>query len=93
MATSPPEIALIVGAGPGLSASLARLFFPLRHARRVAARSTAKLAALSTQTGAQTFACDAVEPDQVARLFGEVEDRIGAPDVVVYNPSGRCAAH
>ena len=89
MATSRPEIALIVGAGPGLSASLARLFSREGMRVAVAARSTAKLAALSTQTGAQTFACDAVEPDQVARLFGEVEDRIGAPDVVVYNPSGR----
>ena len=89
MATSRHEIALIVGAGPGLSASLARLFSREGMRVAVAARSTAKLAALSTQTGAQTFACDAVEPDQVARLFGEVEDRIGAPDVVVYNPSGR----
>ncbi|HWS69871.1 MAG TPA: SDR family NAD(P)-dependent oxidoreductase, partial [Steroidobacteraceae bacterium] len=89
MATSRHEIALIVGAGPGLSASLARLFSREGMRVVVAARNTAKLAALSTQTGAQTFACDAVEPDQVARLFGEVEERIGAPDVVVYNASGR----
>src|SRR6202040_1351759 len=41
------------------------------------------------ETGAQTFACDAVDPDQVARLFNEVEGRIGVPDVVVYNASGR----
>jgi NAD(P)-dependent dehydrogenase (short-subunit alcohol dehydrogenase family) len=89
MATSRHEIALIVGAGPGLSASLARLFSREGMRVVVAARNTAKLAALSTQTGAQTFACDAVDPDQVARLFGEVEERIGAPEVVVYNASGR----
>jgi NAD(P)-dependent dehydrogenase (short-subunit alcohol dehydrogenase family) len=55
----------------------------------VAARNTGKLATLSAETGAQTFTCDAVDPDQVARLFDEVEGRIGAPDVVVYNASGR----
>jgi NAD(P)-dependent dehydrogenase (short-subunit alcohol dehydrogenase family) len=89
MATPQHEIALIVGAGPGLSASLARLFSRAGMRVVVAARNTEKLAALSAETGAQTFACDAVDPDQVARLFEAVEGRIGAPDVVVYNASGR----
>jgi NAD(P)-dependent dehydrogenase (short-subunit alcohol dehydrogenase family) len=89
MATLQHEIALIVGAGPGLSASLARLFSRAGMRVVVAARNTEKLAALSAETGAQTFACDAVDPDQVARLFEAVEGRIGAPDVVVYNASGR----
>src|SRR6266446_6644438 len=89
METPRHEIALIVGAGPGLSASLARLFSREGMRVVVAARNTGKLATLSAETGAQTFACDAVEPDQVARLFDEVEGRIGAPDVVVYNASGR----
>jgi NAD(P)-dependent dehydrogenase (short-subunit alcohol dehydrogenase family) len=89
METPRHEIALIVGAGPGLSASLVRLFS--RQGMRVvlAARNTEKLATLSEETGAQTFACDAIDPEQVARLFAEVEGRIGAPDVVVYNASGR----
>src|SRR5206468_9563294 len=89
MATPRHEIALIVGAGPGLSASLARLFAREGMRVAVAARHTGKLATLSAQTGAQTFACDVVDPDQVARLFEEVEGRIGAPDVVVYNASAR----
>jgi NAD(P)-dependent dehydrogenase (short-subunit alcohol dehydrogenase family) len=89
MATPQHEIALIVGAGPGLSASVARLFSREGMRVVVAARNTEKLAALSAETGAQTLACDAVDPDQVARLFDEVEGRIGAPDVVVYNASGR----
>lgn len=89
MTTLRNQIALIAGAGSGLSACLARLFS--REGMRVAAaaRNTGKLAALSAETGAQTFACDVVDPDQVARLFEEVEGRIGAPDVVVYNASGR----
>src|ERR1700758_610280 len=83
------ETALIVGAGSGLSASLARLF--CREGLRVAlaARNTEKLAPLCAETGARAFACNAVEPEQVTRLFSEVEAAIGAPDVVVYNASAR----
>lgn len=89
MTTPRHDIALIVGAGSGLSASLARLFS--REGLRVAlaARNTEKLAPLSAETGAQSFACDAIDPEQVSRLFEEVERRLGVPDVVVYNASGR----
>ena len=83
------KIALIVGAGAGLSASLARLF--AREGIRVAlaARQIEKLGALCTETGARAFACNASEPDDVERLFGLVGREIGVPDVVVYNASGR----
>src|ERR1700738_3504433 len=83
------EIALIVGAGQGLSASLARLF--AREGIRVAlaARGIEKLGALCSETGARAFACDATDPDDVERLFGMVEREIGVPDLVVYNASGR----
>ena len=80
---------LIVGAGSGLSASLARLF--AREGLRVAlaARQTDKLSGLCRETGARAFACDAINPDDVKRLFDDVEAQIGAPDVVVYNASAR----
>jgi len=83
------ETALIVGAGEGLSASLARLF--AREGMRIAlaARQTQKLAALCSEVGARAFACDASDPDQVTRLFADVERQIAAPDVVVYNASTR----
>jgi len=89
MTTPRHQIALIVGAGSGLSASLVRLFS--REGMRVAvsARNIEKLAGLCQETGAEAFACDAVNPAQVARLFEQVEGRIGVPDVVVYNASGR----
>jgi NAD(P)-dependent dehydrogenase (short-subunit alcohol dehydrogenase family) len=89
MASPRYETALIVGAGSGLSASLARLF--VREGMRVAlaSRNADKLADLCKEMGAQAFACDAVEPVQVASLFEEVERRIGVPDVVVFNASGR----
>jgi len=83
------EIALIVGAGPGLSASLTRAFVSAGMRVALAARNTEKLTALCAETGAQSFACNVVEPSQVAHLFEEVESRIGFPDVVVYNASGR----
>ena len=88
--TSPRyETALIVGTGPGLSASLARLFVREGLRVAVAARNADKLAALSQETGASAFACNATDAGEVARLFDEVERKIGVPDVVVYNASGR----
>ena len=81
--------ALIVGTGPGLSASLARLFARNGLAVAVAARRADQLAALCAETGATPHACDAADPAAVAALFSAVEARHGAPDVVVYNASNR----
>lgn len=81
--------ALIVGTGPGLSASLARLFAKNGLKVAVAARQTDKLAGLAKETGASVHACNATDPKQVATLFEAVEAKQGAPDVVVYNASAR----
>jgi NAD(P)-dependent dehydrogenase (short-subunit alcohol dehydrogenase family) len=83
------KTALIVGAGEGLSASLARLF--AREGIRVAlaARGIEKLGALCSETGAKAFACNATEASDVERLFGLVEREVAVPDLVVYNASGR----
>src|SRR3954464_8836490 len=83
------KIALIVGAGEGLSASLARLFARENIRVALAARKIEKLGALCNETGARAFACDATNADEVERLFGLVERELGAPDLVVYNASGR----
>jgi NAD(P)-dependent dehydrogenase (short-subunit alcohol dehydrogenase family) len=71
-----------------LSASLARLFAREGMQVALAARDSGKLDALLKETGARAYACDAAKPEDVARLFTEL-DRAGAPDVVVYNASGR----
>lgn len=83
------ETALIVGAGRGLSASLARLF--TREGMRVAlaARTPEKMAPLVEETGAKAYLCDASDKADVVRLFEAVDDDLGAPDIVVYNPSYR----
>ncbi len=84
-----PKTALIVGTGPGLSASLARLF--TKHGVQVAlaSRDPDKLAALAHETAAATFACEATEPEEVAALFDVVVATQGVPDIVVYNASAR----
>ena len=83
------KIALIVGAGEGLSASLARKLARAGFRVGLAARDAGKLKALSAEIGGETFACDASKTDEVARLFADVGAGLGTPDVVVYNPSSR----
>jgi short-subunit dehydrogenase len=81
--------ALIVGAGSGLSASLARLLTKEGFTVALAARQIDKLSTLSQEIGWLSFAADASKPDHVNRLFHEVEEKLGVPTVVVYNPSWR----
>jgi NAD(P)-dependent dehydrogenase (short-subunit alcohol dehydrogenase family) len=81
--------ALIVGTGPGLSASLARLFAGNGLAVSLAARQTDKLAGLAAETGAEVHACNAAEPAAVAGLFASLDAARRTPDVVVYNASNR----
>jgi NAD(P)-dependent dehydrogenase (short-subunit alcohol dehydrogenase family) len=83
------KAALIVGAGPGLSASLARALAKDGIKVALAARSTGDLESLVKETGAKAFACDASERGQVDKLFAEVDAALGAPDIVIYNASYR----
>ncbi|GLH80399.1 SDR family oxidoreductase [Bradyrhizobium sp. SSBR45G] len=83
------KIALIVGAGEGLSASLTRLFAREKIRVALAARKVEKLGALCSETGARAYPCDATNPEEVERLFGLVTREIGEPDLVVYNASAR----
>ncbi|HXR93578.1 MAG TPA: SDR family NAD(P)-dependent oxidoreductase [Steroidobacteraceae bacterium] len=83
------QTALIVGAGSGLSASLARLLTREGLKVAVAARSIEKLEPLCSETGASAFTVEATNLTQVESLFADVESKLGAPDVVVYNASGR----
>lgn len=85
-----PEIALIVGAGSGLSASLARLFAREGMSVALAARNTEKLASLCKEAGsARAYGCDASDERQVARMFNDVARDLGEPGVVVFNAGMR----
>jgi NAD(P)-dependent dehydrogenase (short-subunit alcohol dehydrogenase family) len=81
--------ALIVGAGSGLSASVARAFAAAGMKIALAARTTDDLAALARDVGGSVFASDASKHDQVATLFVDVAKNLGDPEVVVYNASYR----
>lgn len=85
------QTALIVGAGDGLSASIARVFAGEGGMRiALAGRNPGKLATLTKEIGAQAFECDASDRTQVEKLFARTDEFFGAsPDVVVYNPSYR----
>jgi NAD(P)-dependent dehydrogenase (short-subunit alcohol dehydrogenase family) len=86
---APYKSALIVGTGPGLSASLARLFAREGLRVAVAARDGGKLDALAAETSAAVHVCDATDPEQVAVLFASLDAAGATPDLVVYNASGR----
>jgi len=79
------ETALIVGAGSGLSASLARLLDQENFRVALAARNPEKLTALR----ALALRCDATDATQVEDTFAAVERKWGVPDLVVYNASFR----
>lgn len=83
------ETALIVGAGHGLSAALARLLAKEGMRIALAARNVDKLADLAAATGARVFRCDASRRGDVEALFASLEKELGPPDLVIYNPSAR----
>jgi short-subunit dehydrogenase len=82
-------VALIVGAGMGLSASIARLGKSKGMKIALAARNIDKLADLAKEIDAQTYNCDASQPNDVAAMFSGVTRDFGIPNLVVYNPSSR----
>ena len=80
---------LIVGAGSGLSASLARRCHAAGMQVALAARDGEKARAVAQETGASLHRCDASSIEDVAALFAALDASIGTPDLVVYNPSVR----
>lgn len=86
MSASPKAIALIVGVGDGLSASVARILAREGYQVVLSARNVDKLGDLVAETGARTFAADASDETAVAALFASLD---APPRVVVYNPSAR----
>ncbi len=80
---------LIVGAGSGLSASLARAFNSNGMKIVLAARNIDKLDNLKKEIDALVFKCDSTENKSVQNLFLQTDSIIGTPEIVIYNPSLR----
>ena len=87
------DVAVIVGGGPGISASCARLFTENGMRVGLAARNADKpvLQRLETEHGVRRYACDASDPKAVQSLFQNVVRDLGAPTLVVHNIDGRVA--
>jgi NAD(P)-dependent dehydrogenase (short-subunit alcohol dehydrogenase family) len=89
MSDFPYRTALIVGAGAGVSAALARRLSALDVRIALAARDIGKLAPLAAETGAAPLEADATRADIVETLFDEATKRIGEIEIVLYNASLR----
>jgi NAD(P)-dependent dehydrogenase (short-subunit alcohol dehydrogenase family) len=89
MTVLPYRSALIIGAGSGISASVARGLAKAGLRVGLAARNTEKLSSLAAEIGAAVFAVDASDPTRMADLFTDADSRLGGPDVVLYNASAR----
>lgn len=76
---------LIMGAGAGLSASLARCFSKAGFTVLLAARNTEKLRELSAETNARLFSCDATDKTDVRSLFEKLDNERLIPSVIIYN--------
>ena len=84
-----PQTALIVGAGEGLSAAVARKLAAAGARVALAARSMDRIGAVAEEIGGRMYRCNAREKTEVAELFTAVEEDIGAPQFVLYNASAR----
>src|ERR1700722_19662115 len=82
-------VALIVGAGPGISAAFAEALVADGYQVALASRNMEKLSPLATKMNAKAFAADASSPQSVLQLFKEVDRSLGEPEVVLFNPSAR----
>ncbi|MGR3467652.1 MAG: SDR family NAD(P)-dependent oxidoreductase [Shimia sp.] len=76
---------LIVGAGRGLSAALARALAP-RGPVHLVARDGAKAQAVAEEVGATLHTADATDGAAIRRIVERIEGRL---DVAIYNPSAR----
>ncbi len=83
------EKAIIVGAGYGLSASLARLLSKSGFDLILASRNVEKNYKLAKETNAKLEECDVTSIQQVENLFKKADDILGTPDLVIFNPSAR----
>jgi len=81
--------ALIIGAGSGLSAALARRCRDAGMDVALAARDGERAGTVAAETGATLHRCDASSIEDVARLFTTLDATTGTPELVVYNPSAR----
>jgi len=80
------DVALVVGAGPGLGMALARRFAQGGFTVAIASRDRARLDA-AAGGDIYAYACDAGDAASVAKLFDAIARDHGDPSLAVYNAS------
>ena len=88
MNDSSDGVAVVVGAGAGLGAGLARRFAAGGMAVAIASRSAEQVRDLARHVDGNGYACDATDEASVEQLFRQVSGELGEPELVVYNASG-----
>jgi NAD(P)-dependent dehydrogenase (short-subunit alcohol dehydrogenase family) len=79
------KIAIVIGAGPGLGAAVARRFAREGFAVGVVARRRDTVDPIAQAIGGRAYAADTTDAAQVATLFAAIRGELGAPDVLIYN--------
>lgn len=84
------QVAVVVGAGPGLGFALARRFSRAEMHVALAARDVTRLEAMAAECSGvnhrgRAYRCDATQEEQVEDLFRHSAAELGQPDLVVYN--------
>lgn len=87
---SESKVAVVTGVGPGLGAAVARRFAREGFAVGVMARNEEKLTQIQTEIekdggNALAIPADATDPSSMTWAFSQVQQKLGTPDVFVYN--------
>jgi short-subunit dehydrogenase len=90
-------IAAIVGVGPGIGESVARVFARNGFSLALLARNAQKLEALQSELrqegfGVQVLPADASDTNSLKTALEQVQASLGVPDVLVYNVMSKTAA-
>jgi NAD(P)-dependent dehydrogenase (short-subunit alcohol dehydrogenase family) len=84
--TAEKKVCAVVGVGPGNGASLARRFAAEGYKVALLARTIDLSQQLARDLpDAAAYACDVADASSVARAFGEIQEKQGEIDVVIYN--------
>lgn len=83
------KVALIIGAGPGISLSFAKQLIAAGYTIALASRDMNKLKPLAMSIGAEAFKVDASSYEEIRSLFSVVDNALGVPEIVLFNPSAR----
>jgi NAD(P)-dependent dehydrogenase (short-subunit alcohol dehydrogenase family) len=87
--------AIVVGAGPGLGNSLARLFAECGHPVAIVSRSSYAVGEYALQLRqkglvAGAYPCDVTDERSVVAMMRQVKSELGSPELVVYAVQAFC---